>query len=392
MTTAIAQDSGRLKINFIVHQSESSKIPKQIQIMDSELTQKESFWIHSNEAMSELSPGIYVIRISMPSGMRIDKAVEISKGKETLLSIDISTLSPRENQEWAYFTKSSAGTNPEKKRSSSSQLLKSKLPITGVSVRLWHLENGEWKFEDEQNIQNVTIDEVGWSYTFSTPKKIELLQVTGNTIQPRCVMLPPCSSVQALIKLAEGPPEVVHPLDITVSTNNYEAESLLALITSGSIGKAKLLYNAQAVDLFYHKISDPAAAAVGGYYLLKVGELKSMHGWAANLAGLFDWFPDGAIIYASQLMQDENENNIEEIRKWLITAAKRGIPIYTEGLRLLYEGLMTLWFDSEGEDREVENSLQMIKKYVEHADFSQETTTFTGKSPTEPGAEKRRKL
>jgi len=317
----------------------------------------------------------------------MDQVAEIKAGISTELNFDLSSISPRETQEWAYFTKSFSA-NPEKKDRSRDINFIQRSPVADVSATLWNYQQGKWVSSPVFEIQHALIDQVGWTHDLHFPVSMNVLQVSGKDIPSRCVSVPPHHNIKCLIKLADGPADAVHPLDISVSTSNYASESLLALLTSGDLLKARtLLTDEQAEDLLYSKMSDPSGAAVGGYYLLKTGALERMHNWANNLANMFPWMPDGAIIHAWQLVKGKNDRlkNIDTIRKRLLEAAGSGLPVYTEGLRLLHEGLKLLSFHTERSDTAIEETLVKTKRYVEYADMSEETTTFTGISPDMPG-------
>ena len=63
-----------------------------------------------------------------------------------------------------------------------------------------------------------------------------------------------------------------------------------------------------------------------------------MRDWGRNLADWFPDLPDGCVVWAAQLMH-ERSSDPAEIRKYLLEAVKRGVPVYTEGLRLITDGL-----------------------------------------------------
>jgi hypothetical protein len=88
-------------------------------------------------------------------------------------------------------------------------------------------------------------------------------------------------------------------------------------------------------------MGDPYAAAVGAYLLLKLQRFDLMRTWAKNLADRFMELPDGCVIWASQLAQERPES-LDEIRSYYTMAVQRGLPVYTEGLRLLMDGLRLL--------------------------------------------------
>lgn len=66
-------------------------------------------------------------------------------------------------------------------------------------------------------------------------------------------------------------------------------------------------------------------------------EREVMRDWARNLANRFPKIPDGCIIWASQGMYQRQDR--EEAWTYFGKAINRGMPIYTEGLRLLTKNL-----------------------------------------------------
>ena len=66
-----------------------------------------------------------------------------------------------------------------------------------------------------------------------------------------------------------------------------------------------------------------------------------LHDWPKNLANWFPFLPDGCVIWAWLLIYQKPAER-SEIARYLFMAAERGIPIYSEGLRLLTDGLRLL--------------------------------------------------
>jgi hypothetical protein len=97
----------------------------------------------------------------------------------------------------------------------------------------------------------------------------------------------------------------------------------------------------EAMELLVYKMQDPYAAALGAYLLLGLERFDLMHSWAKNLADRFPWLADGCVIWASQCLRQANPN-ADEASKYLLAAASRGLPIFTEGLRVLVDGLQRL--------------------------------------------------
>ncbi len=382
MSATALETKGSLNVKVVSHNSESDTIPKQIRILDASLTEVETFWITNTEFSRDLKQGIYVVKVVLASGEEMDKVTEIKEGKLSKIEINIGSFSPRETQEWAYLNKSYSG-DPRKQFHSFIKEKNHEPTIPGVSAQLWRYENLNWISSPFTEMQNKTVTLYGDTYIIKTNQQLQILQLEGEHIPLRCINLPPGHDVQCMIKLAKGPVEAVHPLDVTVSTKNMVAESLLAIMTSGDTARAKTLFAAsRAEELLSEKMIDPAAAAIGAYYLLKIKDLARMHNWANNLADMFSWLPDGAIIHAWQMIQQsESVSNLTRIRGRLLEAVNRGIPVYTEGLRLLVDGLNQLSYHFDKKDAEIEAAVTRIRFYSTNADWSQETTTFTGIYP-----------
>ena len=83
----------------------------------------------------------------------------------------------------------------------------------------------------------------------------------------------------------------------------------------------------------------PTTAALGGYHLLRTGELQRLHSWLANLADWMHWMSDGPVIRGWQLLRGATARPGETPRQRFLQAADRGLPIFSDGLRLLIDGL-----------------------------------------------------
>ena len=133
---------------------------------------------------------------------------------------------------------------------------------------------------------------------------------------------------------------------IRIQTSSDAADTIAGYLQRGDLYSAEAMVDwvEQAQDMMFAKIEDPYAAAVGAYLLLKLRRFSQMHAWARNVADLFPFLPDGCVIWASQLMQQSQPDPVE-IRKYLLEAVKRGLPVYSEGLRLLTDGLRLMGQD-----------------------------------------------
>lgn len=382
------ENTGNLKIDIITHHSDSESIPKQLQILDVDLKVKDSVWVEDRIWNHELQPGTYLVRLNLASGKQMEEIAEISGGHETKLDFNIGQFSPRESQEWAYLTKGTVGENFIERVSSINKAIRPGVkPNVEITANRWKYVGNEWSSEPETAIDYRLIDQVGRSYQLNVPNGMQLLEIRIEGKLSTFVCLPPSYSLDCMIRIAEGPETIVGDLDISLGTDNKTAQVLISLMTSGDMAKGKSLFSVEDAErLLLQKWVDPMAAAIGGYFLLKTGELDRMRDWGNNLANWFTWMPDGAVIHGWQLIREgANADTIKIIRKRFIEAVNRGIPIYTEGLRLLYEGLMMLSFEFKHEDEATEKALARVRKYRSAADLSQENTTFMGSYPDLPG-------
>ncbi len=139
----------------------------------------------------------------------------------------------------------------------------------------------------------------------------------------------------------------------------------------------------QGEALLHDKIENPMGAAVGGYYLIKMRAWDRMHEWPANFVSLIPWLPDAAVIHGVQLLEQPDRTDRDRAPEVLIEAAQRGVPVFTIGLRLLYESLRRLL--SVRRDSALSEAFDFIAGYADAADWTQPFTTFYGAHPSNPG-------
>ena len=129
---------------------------------------------------------------------------------------------------------------------------------------------------------------------------------------------------------------------VRVQSSEPNADTICNYVCRGDFDSAHAMtsWAANSEHLLGAKYSDPYAAAVGGYLLLRFRHFERLHDWARNLANDFP-FSDGCVLWASQLLEQEPAR-VDEIKEYLLRAPGRGVPIYTAGLRLLIDGLRIL--------------------------------------------------
>lgn len=389
--------TSQIEVSPNMSSQSGSSTPIRIEIFDQNLKLIVQEWVQGGAFEKyDVEPGVYNVRVSSASGAVVDQTVHVEPNTSKKCYAPLYRVSPHESQQWAYLTQP---INPAGGHLLSDDRFK------GVWMRLWRrLELGEQERWEVEPVPIENPSQASWNadsvtYRFRTPSQgLYVIQVGGPKIRWKMVALPSSAEIMVLVRPAPNPVASVHPLDIVVSSSDGVTESLLTLLQRGDLSSAKGLAEQSqlAETLLYQKGFNADAAAVGGYFLLRLGDLERLHDWAANLANGFEWMADGPVIHAWQLIHaskqggDAHSQGLRQARSRLLEAVKRGFPIYTEGLRLLRDGLLLLSRHAGGEDAQISDALARIGRYTAVTDWSSTSTTFTGDSPDMP-REKSRK-
>jgi hypothetical protein len=148
---------------------------------------------------------------------------------------------------------------------------------------------------------------------------------------------------------------------VRIATIAPSADTIASYLQRGDLYSAEAMaqWIGEAAGLLFGKMEDPYAAAVGAYLLLRLKKFDEMHDWARNLASRFNFLPDGCVIWAWQLIHQQS-SNASEIRKYLLMAVDRGLPVYSEGLRLLTDGLRLMGPDGKAPRDKVVQSAGVV--------------------------------
>ena len=333
----------------------------------------------SQRSRFDLPDGQYALQVTLPSGDRLTETVTSAPGSPNH-DIALWEISPHESMQRTVVLKSGPAGGGRRFTEPGFQSL---------WVRLWTRVDGVWgvcPWPDSVEPDSVAYwDDDAVAYRFPTGRRPHMLQIGGPRIPWRMVSLPAAEELEVTVQPTgdEQTPNVT----LTVATNDNLAEATLGYLTVGAVTHAGLISD-QAEGLLYRKRHNPAGAAVGGYFLLRTSSLERLHNWPRNLANWMQWMPDGALIHAWQLIREQQESRepvparLDEARELLLLTVERGLPVYTEGLRLLVSGLKLFDFQAEGADPEIRDALDRIRPFVAAADLTQPTTTFLGSGPS----------
>ncbi len=358
-----------------------NSMPKQIKLLDAELKLLDTVWTDNNLfRFDNLPEGAYMLSLELTNGKNYQKTIVVSE-EEQIVNFDLSKsgkkLAPKQRLvvKGELRKKTTEDSLPISKKFIISQAIEFKVSEIQVLV-FFHDTKSPAEVLKTLYVRNFSSFSTDFKYYSDTSAKMFLF--LSDLFPPKLVSCPPDSELRVHVSYDKTP---FHPLKVKVTTNNYPAEAILDLINNGGIKEAKTLMNKQeAEQLLKEKRNDCSAAAIGGYYLLKTGELPRLHDWANNLAEWFPYLPDGAIIHAWQMICGRYVDQTF-IRKRLLDAVKRGVPVYTEGLRLLYDGLYQLTAIRKN-DSELREALILIRELALNADW---TTSVTSINNFEPG-------
>jgi hypothetical protein len=149
-------------------------------------------------------------------------------------------------------------------------------------------------------------------------------------------------------------------VSVRVSTRIPTADTVGGYMARGDYFAAETMaaWADEGARMLKEKEGNPYAAAVGAYLLLRLGRYDLMRDWARNLANWFPFLPDGCVIWAWQSIRERK--NYDDAAQYFLKAAERGLPLHTQGLRLLSEGLRGLGPRGEDALKELTTTARLV--------------------------------
>jgi hypothetical protein len=173
---------------------------------------------------------------------------------------------------------------------------------------------------------------------------------------------------------------------VEVSMADPTSESLMRYLASGAIESARTLIQSLPLDDWIARLragtfGEPLGPVVAGYALLRVEAGDRLPALCEALADAYPWLADAGVLRAWSQLGRPRAPGGDNARAAFLEAASRGIPAFSAGLRLLYNGLRL--FLSPG-DEEVQRAAGSARALASAADWSRPLTTFTGERPDAP--------
>lgn len=361
-------------------------------------------------ALDVKDPGDYVVRAELPSGRWLsdtttatpdaDAAGEPGDGSSAVLDFDTAETRLDELLAPAVAAQTvaksipprlSAGAPPSTGASAGFEAMAAPAPPAGLEFGLfgsWVDVAGttarparrvvavEWRtpWTEFALPGNLRLPEgLGWADD-STQWRPALVRVT-NVGEAALVVTPPSYASSSLTLLPDpetGLDPQAPPLLAVWDSGHKTADALFAYVQRGALDLAREAAPAlidQAESLLMDKGANPIHATIAAYTLLTIGD--TTHGsWMANLAGLFPFLPDGAIIYGWHLI---HAGQAEQAPAQFHAALSRGLPIYSAGVRLLRDGLNFV-AGIHGDDVQLRADADLAYQIAAAANFDSELT------------------
>lgn len=319
----------------ILSESSSYGYNVPVEVRDSEMRLVK---IPSYERRFPLPTGLYEVSAVLEDGRRHRQLVQIKEEQETIARLGFveQSPSPVSSTFSAEATEYSSFETPRHTQDLDSYIepeVKTELTVQLIEVQgasLVKEGRRHWIFACSNELESVAnaLLQVG-------PKKVRI----SLPISPER----PFPHNSCVVKVEEQPSGVM--VDAWISKERTVANALQNMITSGYMFKAADMAK-DAVELLREKYKDPTGAALGVLILFKVGQCVKWMSWLENLARDFDWLPDGKVILA-KLMYD-NDLDMDRALALAIQASEQRM-LYSESYSILLD-LLRRWPRATGDD------------------------------------------
>lgn len=373
--------TGRLRVRL---ETSDPYVPQPISVIDG-WTLRLVAATACNEEI-EVPAGTYFVSATLPTGERSVAVAEVAPGELFELALEVESL---------------GGEMPAP---SSPPLLESLGPTAGempptvaaktvATPDTWylrfHVQTQEGRFQPADPQVDVTslAEERAELTVSASGDGILFAQVARAGEVPLNVALPiygPTSSQSCRLTL-EG---AGSSLDANVSLpDNPKIDAVGRYLHSGHLHEAASV-GGDAEQLLQQKTADPFGAALGGYALLRSGQLDRLHHWPRNLADWFPWLPDGAVIAGEEAAL---EGDHAVAIQYVCEAGTSGLPVFAPGLSLLaarlreYSGAPETAFGENGKlVAEAGRLLERLLAFMPFADFARVSLAYRGGSVDDP--------
>lgn len=347
----------------------------------------------------DVEPGRYLVQVDMPFGMPLSRSINVAAG-EPMRRVELE--GPHSDHEWLSWSNFSTGAGAlgsTPRRLDFSPALEAER-VANHQIELWV---GLHRVPIGSGSRQMTLDGVDFDVKIDSdwPNLVARIFTLSNAPDmgqvPRTFVVARTGAERKFMTVpvpwinyqAQGDPR--RAVDVLISETLFDPDAerdvpppaRLAVTVRDPLFAAVFGYLAGgnpaaalrvggdlrnvALRMIAEKVMNPYAASGAAYLLLRSESNTGADGlpqqWLMNLANWFPWLPDGMVLSGWNLLRTVGET--AEARNCLLTATKRGIPVYTEGVRLLIQGLSMLTRDR---NPELESALRRAREYGARVD------------------------
>lgn len=357
--------------------------------------------------------GLYQVQATLPNGTVLSETVDATDPKQTKpieVEFDLREESPNESAGWAYllgtarrrprlgpaFIASSRSGSGAGAMEHEVAYMKFDAPLRPI-FQLWlEPKPGYFQPDPEPHRRRETLSpyndpnaavEIRSHIRVDERLWLEATDPRGKSI---FTMLPPSAEDGDTRALILDSASVSQPgaCKIVVESGGEAAASLLSYVRNGRLEAAHQAaedFLPAARELLRGKFRDFTSAVIAGYYLHKVGawaepnfggqSRETWFAWLKNLNEEFPLYADGAVIHAWALLTS-GESNLA--REHFDKAILRGLPMFTQGVRMLLNGVQFL-NSLFPDDRNIGRRLMRLQHQISAIDWSAPNTTLHGR-------------
>jgi TPR repeat protein len=321
--------------------------------------------------------GRYLITARLPSGKVLQTSLVLTDSQRTRVTLNIHDLAGEETTERPTMLSRDIESNLSARPVDES--------VDGSAwVRLWEAGPGGWYVEDFNGMEEVHSSRLVL-YKLNPHNERAMLQFGGHSHPWTFSAIPSGYQTDAAFGF-DGEGNLIVSLITPVDT----AEALLSYMTTNAVTSGQALLD-QTLKTIYHL--DPLVSIIAGLYLLRLNRLDDFRdlviprGFEGSLSVDASILRAWQNIHAGRTMGRAGNDFFRLAADELLRAVGNGLPVYTESLVILTDGLAL--FSGERDDnvypREVLRTSQRVyENYLASADRHSAILTFRAASPTSP--------
>ena len=286
----------------------------------------------SNERRFNLPIGLYEVSAVLEDGRRHRQLVQIKEQEEAVAKLGpVEQNQAQEITSQVQTTDFSSYERPRYTQNLDSLTDAGPDPQTGLTIQLIEVQGASLVRQGSRHLIfacTAELDSVATALVQVGDQKVRIslpISPQGGYPNNSCV-----------VKVEEARNGV--PVIAWISKERTVANALQNMMASGYMFNAADMAK-DAAGLLQDKYNDATGAALGALILYKVGRLERWMSWVENLARAFDWLPDGKVIFAKLLY--DNEPDRGQALELAIQASSQRM-LYSESYSILLD-LLRRW-------------------------------------------------